>query len=366
MIHRSLVRRPGTFPRNFTSTFIYTVFLAAFVALHINPGVAVAGGKQVTVYDHGLDLAIGTYTLPEGWELISDIATDPGTGQFTRYTLDKLGPRGEVSRSLPPRMYGANFGPGFEQAWRQLAQQGLQDILQGATVGQPRRDGPMLTNMRNSPKIRKIMSNGSIKDIFEVDVSGKHNGKPSEGKIVVAVMPIDSQSGVLVMGILLSPPDLLMQTIAKDIEIAESKKDNPRYQQVQQQINQRVQQNMQAQHNQRMRANQQQFESHQKMMQDRYRSNDQQHQQWMDNFKNDGSGGTGNNGYSSHDAYIDSIHEQSTFYDPDSGQNVSRDGRYDYNYTDGLGNYYGTDDPSFNQHSLPGDWQETAPLEPNY
>jgi len=149
-----------------------------------------------------------------------------------------------------------------------------------------------------------------------------------------------------------------MKTIDTDIKIGESAKANPQYQQAQQQISQRASR-------QRMRANQQQFDSHQRMMKDRYRSNDQQNQQWMNNFRNDNAGSAGSNGYSGQDAYIDSIHERNTFYDPDSGQNVSRDGQYEQNYTDGLGNYYGTNDPSFNPNSLQGDWQATEPLRPN-
>ena len=69
--------------------------------------------------------------------------------------------------------------------------------------------------------------------------------------------------------------------------------------------------------------------------------------------------------YTSHDALIDGIHERSSFNDPYSGQQLSRDGQYDYWYQNNLGEYHGTNDPSFDTHALQGNWQQIDPLTPN-
>ena len=336
-----------------------TSLLAVSLIFLFGPVPAVIAGNQVTVIDQGLNMPMSTYTLPKGWKLVHDIATNPNTGMITRYKLDKFGPQGQITRSLPPAMYGPFTGTSFQQAWHQNAEQALQGVMQEFEIGQPQTKGPLLDKMRSSQKLQHNLQKNGIKKLWEANISGKRNGKAYEGKVLIASMPIDQQSGVVLTGILISPRGLLMKTIDTDIKIEEMSKENPRYVQTMQQISIRASK-------QRMQARQQQFNSHQQMMQQRYQANDQRNQQWMNNFRNDGSSSTGSNGYSSHDAYIDSIHERNTFYDPDSGQNVSRDGQYDYNYTDGMGSYYGTDDPSFNPNSMQGDWQETEPLQPGY
>lgn len=347
--------------------FSVLVFAVVLQFTHVSSAVA---GKQITVMDHGLNMPIATYTIPNGWKIVDDIAMDPNTGRYARYRMDKYGPEGEIVRNLPPVDYGLLQGVSFQQAWKNMSRQGLHDLLQDVSIGQLRTAGPDITKARNNPQVQKLIRQMGINDldIGIVDISGSRNGKHYTGRVEVISMPFpeDRQSGVMYIGILLSPPGLLDKTTETDMKISASAKNNPQYGQAIQQISQRVMQGMQQRHNQRMQASQHQFNAHQQIMQDRYQNSYQQNQQWMNDYRNQGPLDSGNHGYSSHDAYIDSINETSTFHDPDSGQNVTRDGQYDYNYTDGMGSYYGTDDPGFNPNAMPGDWQETEPLHPNY
>lgn len=59
------------------------------------------------------------------------------------------------------------------------------------------------------------------------------------------------------------------------------------------------------------------------------------------------------------------LHERSTFDDPSSGYQVSRDGQYDHWYTNGQGDYYGTGHPNVDPSALGHDWQQIQPPEPN-
>ncbi len=113
----------------------------------------------------------------------------------------------------------------------------------------------------------------------------------------------------------------------------------------------------------RMQGNQAAFDAHQRNMAERSAAQDRNHANYMDTLRNTPTRPAGS-GYDSHDAYIDSIHGSTRFQDPYSGQQITRDGDYDYWYQDNLGNYYGTDDPSFNPNSLPGNWQQIDPLSP--
>ena len=115
----------------------------------------------------------------------------------------------------------------------------------------------------------------------------------------------------------------------------------------------------------RRHGNQVAFENHQRGVAANSAMMDQSHASFMGNLRNTPTRPAGN-GYDSHDALIDGIHETTTFQDPYSGQQVTHDGQYDYWYQDNLGNYYGTDDPSFNHHGMQGNWEQADPLAPQW
>jgi len=113
----------------------------------------------------------------------------------------------------------------------------------------------------------------------------------------------------------------------------------------------------------RQQGNQTAFDAHQRNMAQRSAMMDQNHAGFMDNLRNTPSR-PADSDYDGHDAFIDGIHDSTSFQDPYSGQQITQDGDYDYWYQDNLGNYYGTDDPGFDPHSLQGNWQRIEPLSP--
>jgi len=113
----------------------------------------------------------------------------------------------------------------------------------------------------------------------------------------------------------------------------------------------------------RRQGNQAAFDAHQRNMAQRSAMMDQNHANFMGELRNTPSRPPGGD-YDSHDSFIDGIHNSTSFQDPYSGHQITRDGVYDYWYQDNLGNYYGTDDPDFDPNSIQGNWQRIEPLTP--
>jgi len=344
------------------SSAVLLIIIFAFMFHH--PVIVLAAGKKITLMDRGLNMPITQLSIPSGWKVIQDIATDPNSGETLRQKFELYGPRGQVIRNLPIAHYFAMMGQSAEQLWLKMAESALQDV-DIENYSDPHPNGPLVTLIRGNKKEMAYLKGQGVNEFLEFDFKGSRNNKPCEGKGFIGHGRGEGH-GFIIMIIYISKPSQVMQTAKINNDISESAKQNPQYAKVKGQMNQRAMQNRNAKHKARMGANQAQFEAHQKKMQGIYDSNDRQNQQWMNNFRNDGYKNPANNGYSGHDSTIDSINETSTFSDPYSGQNVTRDGQYRYNYTDGLGGYYGTNDPSFNPNSLPGNWQKTEPLRPNY
>lgn len=370
MINNSLPGQSANHWRHLKSTTQFIVLFIASALLwacsddesllnYAHGSNVVASSGEVTVFDKGLNMPVATYTMPSGWKLVHDIAMDQNTGRYTRYILDKYGPEGELIRAMQPVHYSQGRS-GFEQAWKQAASQALQDVnVQNSS--QPVSNGPLVNKLSQNQTFMQGFRKAGGQQLLEVDFQASRNSKSYVGKVLIGVLPTGQNSGVLQMAIIMSPPGMLMQTVDMDMKIQKNVRKNPQYTQAMQQINQNVLQGMQTRHKQKMAANQQQFDSHQQMMQGRYNSAYQQNEQWMNNNLRNGGNRGGGNGYTGHDATIDGIYDRETFYDPSTGQNVSRDGNYNYNYTDGQGNFYGTDNPN----NPPAGWQQTEPLRPN-
>ena len=336
-----------------------------------------AQGK-VEIYDHGLQMPIGSYILPEGWKLVQDIATNPSTNQPVKYKLDMVGPRGELIRALGTSQYGSMVGISFDQSWKQVVMGGLQGELEQITFGALEPDRQAQRKAEENKVYQRIMSQGNQVQCLRGPFSGRHNGQMFEGMVQLTYTSNPHMFGTVTAVCAIGPTGELAQLMQTKTHIDNSFEMNSAYEQRREQIQQQVlyQNNMEHQqrmagsraaHQQRMADQQASFNAHQQRMGEMSQINDANNARWMENFRNSGSyNASGNTGYSSHDAYIDQIHEQSTFNDPYSGQDVQLEGQYDYNYTNGLGDYYQTNDPSFDPHSLQGDWQQTEPLSPNY
>ncbi len=335
-------------------------------------------GQRVVIVDQGLQMPSGAQVIPRDWTLAQDVALDAGTGQYARFRVDYRGPRGELIRSMGVVNYGEMFRAGFQQAWQEIARRGLQGEVDDFATGNPEPSAALMRTEGYQKTLQRISQQEIHLEALEVPIQGSRNGQPVQGVLYLThlALPRFPGHGTVQASLLISPQRFFSETLQHHEQIASSFQPNPAHEQRVEQIRQvatqrqaaQHQQRMvtsQAQHQQRMASNQAQFNSHQQMMQNRYHAADRQHQQWMNDFRSSPSAYTGSSGYSGHDATIDGIYERSTFLDSYSGQQVQQDGNYDYWYTDGLGQYHGTNDPSFNPYSLGSNWQSTQPLKPD-
>ncbi|MDF9795468.1 hypothetical protein OKW21_000731 [Catalinimonas alkaloidigena] len=324
-------------------------------------------GGKIVLYDKGLQMPIGTYTIPEDWKLSQDIAVDPNTNESARYHVEISGPQGELIRSLGTTKFGAMSGISFEQGL-QRALSGLQ--LEQLRVGNLEQDPKAQQTLMKLGVYQRLVNSGTQIQCLKAPVSGYYNGQRYEG--FVQINKVGSQAGSLTVSGSIAPAGKLASLTKVKTMIDESYSLNPAYEQRREQIQQTVMQrfnnfhnqqmaNSSAAHQQRMANNQAAFDASQRNISEMNQLRDDSYNSFMDGMRNSGSYNT--NGYSSQDAFIDQIHERSTFNDPWSGQEMHMDGQYDYNYTNGLGDYYRTNDPSFDQNSLQGDWQQ---IEPEY
>ncbi|MEQ9438249.1 MAG: hypothetical protein RIG62_04345 [Cyclobacteriaceae bacterium] len=332
---------------------------------------------KVVLYDKGLQMPIGTYTLPEGWSLTQDVATDPATNKSIQYNVEMSGPRGEMIRSLGNAQYGQMVGKSFEQAWYQTVMAGLQGEFGQINFGTFQPDPLAQQNALKIKVIQRLLSQGGQVQCLQAPISAQRNGQMIKGIVTIMKMDISPAMGSVTVGCAIAPAsehDQLMQARAS---IIDNYVPNPAYEQRREQIQAGVQNQIQAYHNQQMAAsqsahqqrmanNQAAFNAHQQRMGQMSQTQDASFNNYMNNSRNNNSSAWSNSGYSGQNAIVDQIHERSTFENPDTGYDISLDGQYDYNYTNGLGDYYRTNDPSFDQNSLQGDWQLVDPRSPNY
>jgi len=342
------------------------LMLSALALVLIFTWQAFASDKTVEVMDTGLNMVRETVELPSGWEMHADIVSDSMSGAYRQFKHDVIGPDDEILRELPPVYYGILTGKNFQQTWHAIIDLAIRDFMQVESIGRLIQNGPLTKRTLEALEMTPEQKASAANNIYEVTVTGKKNNRPYTASLVFANQPFGSGNGMLVGGIIGSPTNKFEATLETSFKISKQTEMNPAYDSARSRLIDQSARVSSAQHNQRMRNNQQQFNQHQQTMKNRSQMNDQQNQQWMNNFTKS-TPNSGAQGYSGHDAYIDGINETSTFEDPSTGYNRTVDGQYDYNYTDGAGSYYGTDDPSFNPGMMQnGDWQETQPLQPQY
>ncbi|MEM6841602.1 MAG: hypothetical protein AAF632_05215 [Bacteroidota bacterium] len=338
------------------------------------------GDGKVVIYDKGLQMPISTVILPKGWKVDQDIAFDPNTARPVRFKLDYTGPNDELFRMfMEVKRFGAMTGKSFEQAYREAIPNMIGNELTQVSVGniKPSPEAEALPQFQKV--IQKLSRQGMRMNVLEVEISGQRNGQPYKGALgfMKGVQPTAmGEAGILMpFTILLAPANHFENSLAFTEEIGKNTVSNPAHEQRMEQINQRAMQQIhangqqrmqqaQAAHQQRMANRQAAFDAHQKNIQSMGQIQDASYNSYMNNLRNSGSYSSSGSNYSSQDAFVDQIYERSTFNDPYSGQEMNLDGQYDYNYTNGLGDYYRTDDPSFDPNSMQGDWQQIDPQYP--
>ena len=317
-------------------------------------------------------MPIGTYTLPEGWSLTQDVATDPATNKSIQYNVEMNGPRGEMIRALGNAQYGQMAGKNFEQAWYQTVMAGLQGEFEQINFGTFQPDPLAQQNALKVQVIQRLLSQGGQVQCLQVPISAQRNGQMIKG--VVTIMRVDASPamGSVTVGCAIAPASGYDQLMQARTGIINNYEPNPAYEQRREQIQAGVQNQIQTYHNQQMAAsqsahqqrmaqNQANFNAHQQRMNEMSQTQDASFNNYMNNARNSHNSAWSNNDYTGHDAVIDGIHGRSTFENPDTGYDISLDGDYKYNYTDGLGNYYRTDDPNFDPASLQGNWYQVNP-----
>lgn len=238
-------------------------------------------GKQVTVMDHGLNMPISTYTLPEGWQIVQDIATDLYSGQYSRYKLEKYGPNGEMHLHCGSAVYGTIAGTSFHQVWRQLLFQGLQQKLVNINFGEPSPQGILLSKMKSSTTIMQKFQGLPAEiqlQLLETDVWGQRNGINYEGKAIIWKMPMNfpfmqqQDSGSVSVSVNIAPVGRLPESIEADFWITERVQENPHYQIKKSQL--------------RMAAQKRDFDAHQDRMRRESAIRDANNERWLNDFIN--------------------------------------------------------------------------------
>lgn len=317
--------------------------------------------KWVDAVDQSFNLPIYKEKIPSGWEQQNKIVTNMQDGGYQFFLRDVYGPNDELVRDLGNASYFGNYG---------ISLDGIIQKIVGETVQQPQlgqaRPSPFLESLPEvQTKHQMFGSQGMQLQTFEIPFKGQHEGKSIEGVLYVMNLPYPQMpsSGYVEIEMIAAPTEVFASALETGNKIMKSRQFYAEYDQKKSQHTQMAMQRSNQSHQQRMAQRQASFNAHQQRMQSMSAASDARHQAFMNDLRSTPTT-TGTSGYSSHNAFIDQIHEQTTFQDPYSGHQIQQSGQYDYWYTDGLGNYHGTNDPSFNPHSLQGNWQSIQPMNP--
>lgn len=329
------------------------------------PGPANAG-QRVTVVDRGLNVAMAMVTVPAGWRLFHDIATNMNTAAYDRYLLDIQSPDGMLIRGLGSAQYTHSVGSNFDSLVEQMAMAGVQGI-EGLRYGEFVPNQRVMAQSRFQGARQKALSMGSQLQAVHLSFTGTVQGRPVEGRLQVDhtlfVERGQHFGGVVNVVLLISAPSQIETLVRVSDAIDQGIQSNPAYDQARSRVVDAVTARNTVEHKKRMAQNQAQFESHQTMMQGRYQAAYAQNDRWLQTFRNSGGSSGSGSGASGHDKFIDMIGETTSFNDPNTGTQVRQDGQFDRWATDGQGNFVGSDNPSFDPNAMEGNWQEARPLD---
>ncbi|WP_293015134.1 hypothetical protein [Mongoliibacter sp.] len=341
----------------------------------------------VEVKDQALNMTMMTLKVPAAWVLHQDIASNPNGSGYLKFLLAMESPEGEIQGFLPLMMnyfssvqYGQEVGTGFENLVHYLMHYCSQPFLEKFSPSLFRKDHEAL-NTNEGKQYRQYAENlvtnpnynyGSVAhvdfDIIKMEFNAFRKNIPYKGKLnVVKLGAIDQypgmavKSGVIIGGFTLAPEDLFAAAIERKIDM--DMKVNPQWDAKRSQIIDMETQRMSQDHQARRAQQRQQFNAHQQNMASMRQTFDQQNQAWYE--RNFGSGGSSS--YSGNASVTDAITGYSSFSDPYTGQQIKKEGHYNYWYTNEFGEYHGTNDPSFqpgNHYS--GNWTPIQPLKPDH
>ena len=331
--------------------FQIVLFTLVF-SLSISPIIA---NDIVSVFDQSLNMRISTYSLPTGWSIQQNIATNTNhpTQFFDQYQLDFLSQYSEVVHNFDPISFCPYLGETVELIWHRTMVQRLSRFgtFHGGEIHASYYGKYLYPELANTPGIQ----------IIESYVKGTRNGQSFEGVCIGFLAYGDYASSINGL-IILSPEGYLDQTVQSYATILSDVDRNTnwtnKFNQICQKKRQAYVDYTQKIMNYRAKVYRQWQQSNQAYTQaySRYNSS-------FNEYISGKSTSSNHNTYTVQDEYNDHIQGVTSFDDSYLGYRVKQEGEYSYWYTDGAGNYYGTDDPSFDPNSLQGTWVRAYPVD---
>lgn len=318
--------------------------------------------KTVTIQDHGYGIPMGTLKIPSNWQLNSQVTGQQHTAEFAAFQVELLGPSGEVAYSFPPtisisafqdqftgQMSGMDFNSFLYQVLDAFSQQyGIS--LQTENIQPSER----LMNVPDFKQMQQMATaSGTTFDALEVTFSANKNGKAYRGKMEFYYSDFSEPQMGLIAGIAINtsvwmaPTNIAAQT--ENLLSGLALEPNPQWLRIREQV-------MEQENRQIAANNQRTFQEGQRRHHERQAAFQAQNDAWYHN--NLGAGST----YNSSASFIDANTGHTSFDDPHTGHQIRQEGHYNYWFTDGQGQYHGTNDASFNPASLGTQWQSIRPL----
>jgi len=321
--------------------------------------------RMVGLYDSGVNTEKGHILVPARYEIQYSIATNVQSGQYDEYYIELSGPDGIIIRNTGEVNYQRSTGHGFDSVAEYLLSRGIYD-LSDLRFGEAQPNYTFMNSRIYQRALPQLQEQGTGIRVIEMPFEGDRAGAPVQGRAEFIHLTYPGFDGSYVGGMVqtrisIAPPERFEEVMEVVSRIDESYEPNPLHAEKVSQIMQARMAQMTREHQQRMAQQQQMFDQHQQKMQQTYASNEQHNRQWREQFNRSWSQSS-SSAYSYNDAFRDTIVGQTAFDDPHTGQQIRKDGHYSHWYTDGAGNYHGTNDPSFRPEALGTQWQSIEPL----
>lgn len=343
--------------------------------------------KRVDIQDQALNIRMLSINIPEGWTLHQDIASNPNGSGYLKFLLALESPEGEIQGLLPLMMNyhsfvmnGQHHGVYFDDLIPYLMHYCSQPFLEKFTPGKMIPDQEALASTEGEQIKAFAMNYAQMAsqavgipatvdfDMVRMEFSAFRKNVPYKGLIKASKVGVinqnpymTSKNGVIMGFFTLAPEKLFAQASQREIDM--QLEINPQWGQKRSEIIDLETRRMSQDHQARMAQQRAQFNAHQQNMASMRESFDQHNQAWRE--RNFGSGGSSS--YSGNASVIDAITGYTSFSDPYTGQQIKKEGNYNYWYTNEFGEYHGTDDPNFKpQNHYSGNWKPIQPLKPDH
>ena len=330
------------------------------------------GFQTVTIIDQAMNKPMARVTIPAGWKIQQDVASNPQAGGFSKFKIDAIAPDGGMYivlptntsySQIPDTWTGQMTGYGFAELATYMTQMTLRDKSVPLQISDLRPSAWARQTPEYQQYKQKIAQLGYDFDVYELTISGNMHGQPWKGEAGFAIMDYSRQmggqirGGIIMYGAVQIAPAQNYAKFDAQCKLIKYATD-PHWDAIQSnRIKQQTQQANRS-HQSRMASNQAAFDATQKAHRETQAAYQASNDAWYD--RNLGAGSE----YNSTSSFNDAMIGHSTFNDAYSGHQTRQEGHYDYWYSNGLGEYYGTDDANFNPASLQGDWQSVQPLSP--